>query len=185
MKHISWKCLGWRCHRELHSRRTFKTHVSAKNSVFVSADAPSGRKKSEMNLFNTSTHEIEIMSKVVFDTWWSSWRGVWCCGWFERRATPRVDSAAASDHHPCVLLNEDTPEPQRNWESAETVINRCSSLIIPHDSSSALKLHVHNNTRTRECLSNVNYPWSFSTGCSGDEASTHQCYYSSLKPLVK
>lgn len=34
-------------------------------------------------------------------TWWSWWRGTWCCGWCGQPETPRADSAAGWARRPC------------------------------------------------------------------------------------
>lgn len=154
IKHISWKTSWVKVPSA--RLRTFEMHVRAKNSVFVSSSAPSGRKT---HLFHTHVRLKRGQRSCVCDTWWSSWRDEWCSGWFEPLSTPRVDIAEALDRHPCVLQSEDRPETHR--APAELTphafhIQRMSKLIW------ALKLHAHHNTRHR--LTKANYTWGFSTG---------------------
>ena len=42
-------------------------------------------------------------------TWWSWWRGTWCCGWCGQPETPRADSAAGWARRPCGPQNAGRP----------------------------------------------------------------------------
>lgn len=87
-----------------YSIRSFSVCSTSSTKLATSMDPPSAmlsralRGRAPLKNYTRSMdehHRVVVGHVGAFViTWWSWWRGRWCCGWSEQRGTPRAGSAA-------------------------------------------------------------------------------------------